>query len=133
MVEEKIKKEREGSGNSDGKKKRGRRPKGVVKKRYVSDRSKNKFVMDLSKDLINQSKVHELLDQLNDKDFGDDISFKELGIFAINKVTSKDVEKIQETSLTHEQKLKRFWRESNEKSNTKLSYEEFLVKKLNIN
>jgi hypothetical protein len=133
MIEEKIKKE-EGKGEKiEMKKKRGRRPKNEIRERVKSDRTKNKFVMDLSKDLLNQSKVHDLLDQLNDKDFGEDITFKDLGIYATGKVTSKDIEKIQEMSLTHQQKLKRFWKESNEKNKTNLSYEEFLLKKLNIN
>ena len=133
MLEEKIKKEGEEGEKSEGKKKRGRRPKGEIREKVKSDRNKNKFVMDLSKDLINQSRVHDLLDQLNDKDFGEEITFKDLSLFAIGKINQKDLEKLQELSLTHEQKLRRFWKESNEKNKTKLSFEEFLVKKLNIN
>jgi hypothetical protein len=133
MINE-IEKKEEGKGEKiEVKTKRGRRPNGETRDRVKSDRTKNKFVMDLSKDLLNQSKVHDLLDQLNDKDFGNNISFKDLGIYAVGKVTSKDIEKLQEMSLTDQQKLKRFWKESNEKNKKKLSYEEFLVKKLNIN
>lgn len=133
MINETEKKEEGKKEKIEVKKKRGRRPFSELKERVKSDRTKNKFVMDLSKDLLNQSKVHDLLDELNDKDFGNNISFKDLGIYAVGKVTSKDVEKLQEMSLTHQQKLKRFWRDSNEKNKTNLSYEEFLVKKLNIN
>ena len=132
-MEEIIKKEGEMVEKKEEKKKRGRRPNSETKEKVKSDRSKNKFVMDLSKDLLNQSKVHDLLDQLNDKDFGEEITFKELGIYAVGKVNQKDIEKLQESSLTHGQKLRRFWKESNEENKTKVSFEEFLVKKLNIN
>jgi hypothetical protein len=133
MINE-IEKKEEGKGEIiEVKKKRGRRPNGEIRDRVKSDRSKNRFVIDLSKDLLIQEKIHDLLDQLNDKDFGEEITFKDLGVYIIGKVTSKDIEKLQEMSLTDQQKLKRFWKESNEKNKTKLSYEEFLVKKLNIN
>lgn len=133
MIDEKSKKEEGERGKCKVIKKRGRRPKGEVREKVRSDRSKNKFVMDLSKDLVNQSKVHDLIDQLNDKDFGEELGFKDLSLYAIGKINLKDIEKLQELSLTHEQKLRRFWNESNEKNKTKLSFEEFLVKKLNIN
>jgi hypothetical protein len=133
LIDEKSTKEEGDRGKSEAIKKRGRRPKGELREKIKSDRFKNKFVMDLSKDLINQGKVHDLIDQLNNKDFGEELTFKDLSLYAIGKINLKDIEKLQEMSLTHEQKLRRFWNESNDKNKTKLSFEEFLVKKLNIN
>ncbi len=48
------------------------------------------------------------------------------------KLTAKDLEKIQEGSLSEMERVQRFLDEHNQKNETKLTLGEFLVKKLNI-
>jgi len=51
----------------------------------------------------------------------------------MERLSSKDVEKIQEGSLSEMEKVERALNEYNQKNGTTFSLGEFLVKKLNIN
>jgi hypothetical protein len=75
--------------------------------------------------------IKQLL-EANNKSYGREIIFRDLIIHAIPKLNSKDIEKIQEQSLTEMERVKRLLDEYNEKNNTSLSLGEFLVKKLSI-
>ena len=90
-------------------------------------------MVDLSSDKIALELVFKLLLESNQKDYGHEITFKELAIFALERLSSKDVEKIQEGSLSEMEKVERALKEFNSKNGTHLSLGEFLVKKLNIN
>lgn len=114
------------------KKKRGRRKKD---ERFVYELNKDqvKFFVDLSKDKKELSKVQELLVRANNKSYGSEILFKDLCLYAVEKLTNKDVEKIQEDSLSEMEKVQRSLSEFNKKNNLELTLGEYLIKKLNLN
>lgn len=113
-------------------KKRGRRPKNV-KPEFKINKEQTKFFVDLSKEMENLSKVFELLKESNKKDHGKEVSFKDLALFGIDKITPKDIEKIQENSLSKRELLERAWIDFNKKNKQSLSFDDFLLKKLGIN
>ena len=73
-----------------------------------------------------------MLKSVNDKSYGKEITFRDLAVFAVPKLTTKDLEKIQEGSLSEMERVQRLLDEHNEKNEKKLTLGEFLVKKLNI-
>jgi len=116
--------------SSEGKeeKKRGRKKKGEEKKEGM----RNKFFVDLGNDQEVLLLINKLLVEANNKSYGREIIFKDLVIHALPKLNSKDVEKIQDQSLSEMERVKRLLDEHNEKNKTALSLGEFLVKKLSI-
>ena len=113
-------------------KKRGRKPKNT-KIEYQINPEQTKFFVDLSKEKESLSKVIELLIAANKKSFGKEITFKDLSLFAIEKLTLKDIEKIQENSLSKRELLERAWSEFNKKNKQSLGFDDFLLKKVGIN
>jgi hypothetical protein len=113
-------------------KKRGRKP-NKKKDAYKINNEQTKFYIDVTKDKSSQELIFELLRSANNKEHGREITFKDIVIPALSKLTAKDLEKLQEESLTEMQKVEKARIEYNKKNNTKLSLGEFLVKKLNIN
>ena len=127
-------KEEEGRVNKEveSNKKRGRGSK-KGKEEYRLNRERSKFIVDLGRDKNDLELVYKLLTEANKKDYGKEITYKELASFAMRKINSKDIEKIQEQSMSEMEKVERTLNEYNSKNKTKLSLGEFLVKKLNIN
>ena len=113
-------------------KKRGRRPKQEILV-YELNKKQEKFFVDLSKDKESLKLVQDLLVRSNNKEFGREITFKDLAIYGLNRLTQKDIEKVQENGLTSMEKVEREFKKYNEKNNTNLELGEFLAKKLNIN
>ena len=113
-------------------KKRGRKPK-HTKTEFQINPDQTKFFVDLSKDKESLSKVFDLLVATNKKDYGKEVTFKDLALFGIDKITSKDIEKIQEGSLSKRELLERAWEEFNKKNKQSLSFDDFLLKKVGIN
>jgi len=114
------------------KKKRGRRPKDA-KFEYVLNKEQTKFFVDLSKDEKELKVVQEYLLKANDKKLGGEVLFKDLALFSMDKLTTKDIDKLQENSLTEMEKVQRSLDEYNTKNGFKLSLGEYLLKKLNLN
>jgi len=96
------------------------------------EEQKNKFFVDLGNDQDVLLLIKKLLVEANNKSYGREIIFRDLIIHALPKLNSKDVEKIQDQSLTEMERVKRLLDEHNEKNKTTLSLGEFLVKKLSI-
>ena len=113
------------------KKKRGRKPKQAVRG-YVINKEQTKFIVDLEGDEKMREKVFSLLEQANNKTYGREITFRDLAIHALSKMSEKDVEKIQEGSLSEMERVQKHLDEFNQKNNTNLGLGEFLVKKLGI-
>jgi hypothetical protein len=113
-------------------KKRGRKPKNQ-RQAFTINNEQTKFFIDVSKEKSSQELIFELLRNANNKEHGREVTFKDIVIPALGKLTAKDIEKIQEDSLTEMQKVEKTLLEYNKKNNTKLTLGEFLVKKLNIN
>lgn len=112
-------------------KKRGRRPKNF-KEEYQINTDQSKFFVDLSKDRPGLEMVFKLLESANQKDYGREITFKDLALFGIEKITPKDLERLQDNSLSEMEKVKRALDEYNKKNGTQMNLGEFLVKKLSI-
>lgn len=91
-----------------------------------------KFFVDLRHEKEVLEQVLKTLKDANNKTYGREILFRDLAIYAVPKLTTKDIEKIQESSLTEMERVQRLLDEHNEKSKTHLSLGEFLVKKLNL-
>lgn len=116
-------------------KKRGRKKKEEVQKNGEEEFEqvdKSKFFIDVSKEVETKELINKLLSEANNKTYGREIVLKDLIIASIPKITSKDIERIQENALTDMEKIERLLIEHNEKNKTKLTLAEFLVKKLNI-
>ncbi len=113
-------------------KKRGRKPKNQ-KKEFIVNQEQTKFFVDLSSEKDSLDLIFGLLGKCNQKDHGKEITFKDLSLFAIGKLNDKDIEKIQEGSLSEMEKVERALDEHNKKSGSSLTLGEYLVKKLGIN
>lgn len=113
-------------------KKRGRRPKNQVKE-ISNNQEQTKFFIDLSNEKESLSLIFDLLKRCNEKNYGRVILFKDLCLYAVTKLTDKDLEKIQELSLGEMEKVQRALDDHNKKTGLTLSLGEFLVKKLGIN
>lgn len=114
------------------KKKRGRKPKNE-KTEYQINSEQTKFFVDLSKEKDSLEQIFNLLRKANKKNYGREITFKDLALFGIDKITEKDLDKIKDGSLSEMEKVEKALDEYNQKNGTKLSMGEFLVKKLSIN
>lgn len=89
--------------------------------------------MDLSNEKESLDLIFGLLRKCNEKDYGRVILFKDVCLYAVSKLTDKDIEKIQEMSLGEMEKVQRLLDEHNKKTGQNLSLGEFLIKKLGIN
>jgi hypothetical protein len=113
-------------------KKRGRKPKNQISE-YVLNKDRSKFFVDLSCEKVELDLIFGLLERANQKDYGREITFKDLALFSVTKMTDKDLEKIQESTLSDMEKVERALMEFNKKNNSNMTLGEFLVKKLSIN
>ena len=77
--------------------------------------------------------IFDYLLKCNEKNYGRPILFKDICLYAISKLSDKDIDKIQEMSLSEMGKVQRALDEFNQKNGQKLELGEFLVKKLGIN
>jgi hypothetical protein len=113
-------------------KKRGRRPKDK-KMEYEINKEQSKFFVDLSKERKELEEIQNILLEANKKKHGGEVLFKDLALYAISKLGKKDIEKVQENSLSEMEKVERSLDEYNSKNGTKLNLGEYLLKKLNLN
>ena len=125
-----------GEGEREEKKEMGKKKRKMEDEKNAagSDESseKSKFFIDVSKDLETRDLIAKLLSEANSKSFGREIFLKDLLMASLPKLTPKDIERIQENTLTDMEKIERLLVEHNEKNKTTLTLGEFLVKKLNI-
>ena len=112
-------------------KKRGRKPKNQ-KKEVSLNQEQTKFFIDLSNDKDSLDLIFDLLRKSNEKDYGRAILFKDICLYAVSKLTDKDIDKIQELSLGEMEKVQRLLDEHNKKTGQNLNLGEFLIKKLGI-
>lgn len=113
-------------------KKRGRKPKNQTRETVIN-KEQSKFFVDLSNEKDSLSLIFDFLLKCNEKNYGRPILFKDICIYAVSKLTDKDVDKIQEVSLSEMEKVQRALDDYNKKNGQKLELGEFLVKKLGIN
>lgn len=89
-----------------------------------------KFFVDLSKDQESLDLVNDHLVKLNKKEFGREILFRDLSLYAIGKLTDKDHLKIQESSRTHFEQIQQAHSDYNKQNTRQLTFEEFLLLKV---
>lgn len=99
---------------------------------YVLKEDRTRFMVDVSNDISAQELIFDLLKTANNKEHGREVKLKDLLYPALTKLTPKDIEKIQEDSLTEMQKVEKALIDYNKKNNLNLSLGEYLVKKLGI-
>jgi len=112
--------------------KRGRKKK-ESNEEAENKKEQDKFFIDVSKDQEGQEIILNALGQANNKSYGRGVILKDLILLSLPKLTTKDFEKVQESTLTEMEKVERALDEYNKKSEIKLSLGEFLVKRLGIN
>ena len=103
-----------------------------IKEMFKINKEQTRFIVDLGSDVEVLGKVFDLLEKVNNKEYGREITFKDLVISAITKLNSKEIEKIQEGSMTEMEKVERVFNEYKSKTGEGITLGEFLVKKLNI-
>ena len=103
-----------------------------IKIEEVEKEKQSKFFVDLSKESEVLGNILLILEQVNNKSYGREITFKDLAIYSVPKLSVKDFEKIQETVLTDMERVQKLLNEHNLKNSSQLSMGEFLVKKMNI-
>lgn len=111
--------------------KRGRKPKNAERTQY-EPKDQNKFFIDVSKNKEQRALIQSVLNQANNKSYGREIILKDLVLIALPKITSKEIERLQETSLSEMERVTMALGEYNKKAETKLTLGEFLVKKLSL-
>jgi hypothetical protein len=92
----------------------------------------DKFFIDVTKDQESKEMVTKLLGEANNKSFGRPIILKDLVLAALPKLTTKDIEQIQNSVLSNLEKVKRQCFEYNQKNKTDLDLGEYLVSVKNI-
>lgn len=109
--------------------KRGRRKKDEAQELH-EPKDQNKYFIDVSKNKEQRELIQNILNQANNKNYGREIILKDLVLIALPKITVKDIEKLQESSLSEMERVSMALDEYNKKSEVKLTLGEFLVKKL---
>lgn len=118
--------------SEEGMEKRGRKKKDKKLEENNEVDSQYKFFVDLRHEKEVLEQILKMLKTANNKNYGKELTFKDLAVYAVPKLTAKDLEKIQEGSLSEMERVQRLLDEHNQKNEIKLSLGEFLVKKLNI-
>ncbi len=111
------------------KKRKGRRRKDEVS--VMSEtKDQDKFFIDVSKNKEQKELIQGILNQANNKNYGREIILKDLILISLPKITPKEIERLQENSLSEMEKVAKALDEYNKKADIKLTLGEFLVKKL---
>ena len=125
-----------GSGAGSKKEKAVRKTKSAKEiKNEDKEENKNdqdKFFIDVTKDQEAKEMMAKLLTEANNKSFGRQIILKDLVLVALPKLTSKDIELIQNSVLSNLEKVKKQCFEYNQKNKTELDLGEFLVSVKNV-
>ncbi len=95
-------------------------------------KEQGKYIADLRKDKEGREAIKKVIEEANNKSYGREILFKDIVLMAFTKINPKDLERLQETSLTEMERVERLLSEHNKKNNSSMSLGEFLVKKLNL-
>lgn len=111
-------------------KKKGRKKEIQREAQIIKEQSK--FFVDLSKEQSTLASIVALIHNANKRAFGREITFKDLVVYALPKLTTKDIERIQESTLSAMERVQKALIEYNQKHSTNLELGEFLVKKMNL-
>ena len=115
-----------------GAKKRGRRKKGE-RAGYELNMEQTRFFVEFSDDKKRLETLQKSLIKLNDKDFGREINFGDVVKYLIDSLVEKDLPKIQDLSLSHEDKLKLEHKEYEKRTGKKVDFWEFIMRNQKTN
>jgi hypothetical protein len=96
------------------------------------NKEQTKFFVDLGKEKAVLESIITIIREANNRDYGREITFKDLAVYALPRLIAKDLERIQESALSDMERVQKLLDEHNQKNSTSLSMGEFLVKKMNI-
>ena len=116
-VKEEKKKSRKSKNDKDG---------------FKINKEQTRFIVDLGSDVENLGKIFEQLEKANNKEYGRKISFKDLAVYGITKIKLRDIEKIQESSMTKMEKVERVFNAYKSRIGEGVTLEKLGAKKLNI-
>jgi len=116
-VKEEKKKSRKSKNDKDG---------------FKINKEQTRFIVDLGSDVENLGKIFEQLEKANNKEYGRKISFKDLAVYGITKIKPRDIEKIQESSMTKMEKVERVFNAYKSRIGEGVTLEKLGAKKLNI-
>lgn len=92
----------------------------------------DKFFIDVSKDQKAKELINNLISEANNKKFGREIILKDLLLVVLPKLTAKDIEAIQNNTLSDLEKLEKQCFEYNQKHSTNHDLGYFLVQIKNV-
>ncbi len=100
--------------------------------REENKNDQDKFFIDVTKDQEAKELISKLLVEANNKSFGRQIFLKDLVLAALPKLTTNDIEQIQNNVLSSLEKVKKQCFEYNQKNKTDLDLGEYLVSVKNV-
>lgn len=123
--------------NKEEEKREKRNVKGGVGRVKLSEsvpdkKEQDKFFIDVAQDQSARECINKLLVEANNKVLGRPIILKDLVLFALPKLTARDIEAIQHNSLTNMERIEKQRLEYNLKNKTNLDLGEYLVSIKNI-
>ena len=100
--------------------------------REENKNDQDKFFIDVTKDQEAKELISKLLVEANNKSFGRQMFLKDLVLAALPKLTTNDIEQIQNNVLSSLEKVKKQCFEYNQKNKTDLDLGEYLVSVKNV-
>ena len=116
-VKEEKKKSRKSKNDKDG---------------FKINKEQTRFIVDQGSNVEGLGKIFEQLEKANNKEYGRKISFKDLAVYGITKIKPRDIEKIQESSMTKMEKVEREFNAYKSRIGEGVTLEKLGAKKLNI-
>ena len=116
-VKEEKKKSRKSKNDKDG---------------FKINKEQTRFIVDQGSNVEGLGKIFEQLEKANNKEYGRKISFKDLAVYGITKIKPRDIEKIQESSMTKMEKVERVFNAYKSRIGEGVTLEKLGAKKLNI-
>jgi len=96
------------------------------------EKVKTRYMIDFGKEKEIQIKMKNLLNELNEKKYGVEITIKNILLDSILNIAKREKQRIIESSYSDMDKVKIELEEFNKSNNTNLELGEYLVKKLKI-
>ncbi|OFZ23294.1 MAG: hypothetical protein A2202_02930 [Bdellovibrionales bacterium RIFOXYA1_FULL_36_14] len=116
-VKEEKKKSRKSKNDKDG---------------FKINKEQTRFIVDQGSNVEGLGKIFEQLEKANNKEYGRKISFKDLAVYGITKIKPRDIEKIQESSMTKMEKVERVFNAYKSRIGEGVTLEKLGAQKLNI-
>ena len=95
--------------------------------------NKERFTLNFRKNpVVSVEEIHQFLEKINNKKFGKEVTLHEVIADCVHHYSNKEIKRLQHDSMTPLDKIRQKYEEENQKSEVKLSFEEYLAIKLKI-